>query len=475
MRKRLATTLGVGIMAVAVCAGLRLGRASAEPAMVQDAPASGQSAAKYVGVETCKECHGKNQPATNKRGTSNQMEYGTWSGPDKHSKAFSVLMEPKSEQIARHLGMKTLPKDWPNPEEPPEEWNRCLSCHSMNFIDKPRRGQRFKLTDGVSCDGCHGPAELWLGPHQEREYSESLKLGMKDIRNPVVRAEMCLSCHLGNRAEGKIVDHEMYAAGHPPLVFEVAAYSQKLPPHWQPKKSDEEHARQTKLWSAGQLVGLREAVRLLAEDMRSDHWPEYAHFDCVSCHHDLKDSDWRKSSPAKMLPPFSVDIAPPGRPIWQSSQSRYWTCLMAWALSGDDSTPELIRQLPALERHFFAWPFGHSEDTAAAADQVSAQLDEMIAKVKASDKPIQPDKARDAARRLCDLAELFAWRGPAAAREIAFALQTLVGPILPADSPAAKELTELATDLSGPAAASRYDPRDFTRRIEVIRQQLLSP
>jgi hypothetical protein len=475
LKKRLSATLSVGILAVATCARLSHTRATAESSMAQDATASAQTAAKYVGVETCKECHGKNEPTANKRGTSNQMEFKTWSGSDEHSKAFSVLMEPKTEQIARHLGMKTLPKDWPNPEEPPEEWNRCLSCHSMNFIDKPRRGQRFKLSDGVSCDGCHGPAELWLGPHQEREYSESLKLGMTDIRNPVVRAEMCLSCHLGNRVEGKIVDHEMYAAGHPPLVFEVNAYSQKNPPHWQPKKPDEEHARQMKLWSAGQLVGLREAVRLLAEDMRSDRWPEYAHFDCASCHHDLRDSDWRKSSPPRTWPPHSVNIAPPGRPIWQPSQTQYWTCGMAWLLSGDDSNSELFRQLTTLERHFFAWPFGHSEVTAAFADEVFAQLDELIAKVKASDKSVQPDKARDAALKLCDLAELFAWRGPAAARETAFALQTLIGPILPADSSAAKELTELATELDGPAAASRYDPREFTRRIGVIRQQIPSP
>ena len=28
---------------------------------------------------------------------------------------------------------------------------------------------------------------------------------------------MCLSCHLGNAREGRVVTHEMYAAGHPPL------------------------------------------------------------------------------------------------------------------------------------------------------------------------------------------------------------------------------------------------------------------
>ena len=56
---------------------------------------------------------------------------------------------------------------------------------------------------------------------------------MIDVRNPIVRAEQCFGCHIGNAAEGKIITHEMYAAGHPPLPnIEIESYVAQLPRHW---------------------------------------------------------------------------------------------------------------------------------------------------------------------------------------------------------------------------------------------------
>src|SRR5262249_26853132 len=56
--------------------------------------------------------------------------------------------------------------------------------------------------------------------------------GMRDLRDPVVRAELCMSCHIGNVEEGKVVTHAMMAAGHPPLPpIELAAFSRNLPRH----------------------------------------------------------------------------------------------------------------------------------------------------------------------------------------------------------------------------------------------------
>ena len=81
------------------------------------------------------------------------------------------------------------------------------------------------MSQGVSCDGCHGPAERWLQPHafntkmwralspEEKE----TRFGMFNVRDPVKQAQLCMSCHVGNAAEGKVVTHAMMAAGHPPL------------------------------------------------------------------------------------------------------------------------------------------------------------------------------------------------------------------------------------------------------------------
>src|SRR5262249_39586398 len=114
----------------------------------------------------------------------------------------------------------------------------CLGCHSMHFPGQ--EGDLFSRKDGVSCEGCHGPSSKWIGPHfaapttwrkktPEQKYAE----GMRDLRNPVVRATLCSSCHIGNAEEGKVVTHAMFAAGHPPLTgFEVATFSKNLPQHW---------------------------------------------------------------------------------------------------------------------------------------------------------------------------------------------------------------------------------------------------
>jgi hypothetical protein len=56
---------------------------------------------------------------------------------------------------------------------------------------------------------------------------------MRDLRNPGKRAEWCMSCHVGNAAEGKVVTHAMYAATHPVLRgFDLASFSKNLPQHW---------------------------------------------------------------------------------------------------------------------------------------------------------------------------------------------------------------------------------------------------
>ena len=120
----------------------------------------------------------------------------------------------------------------------------CLGCHSMDFVPEDRRSARdFFYKDGVTCDGCHGPAEKWVEPHQDPEKAarssaaEKEKLGMNDLRDPVKRTAVCMECHVGNAEHGKVVTHAMFAAGHPPLPnFETGDFSHNLPQHWRDKK-----------------------------------------------------------------------------------------------------------------------------------------------------------------------------------------------------------------------------------------------
>src|SRR5213079_1423062 len=97
----------------------------------------------------------------------------------------------------------------------------------------------FYPTDGVGCEACHGVADKWFREHIDKKWrleppdKKLTEYGERDMRNPAVRAERCAACHVGNAAEGKFVTHEMYAAGHPPLLpLEVMTFSRDQPMHY---------------------------------------------------------------------------------------------------------------------------------------------------------------------------------------------------------------------------------------------------
>jgi hypothetical protein len=258
-----------------------LALASASMAVAQT-PKSGPS--QYVGPGSCSSssCHGSVQPRSDNRVPQN--EYTVWVLQDKHSKAFSVLNAPQSQLIARNLGLTSKPS----------EAAECLGCHALN-VAPARRARSFDLTDGVSCESCHGPASNWLGPHTARNWTheQSVAAGMNDTKNLTRRSEVCLSCHLGTNEQS--VTHEMIAAGHPDLVFELDSYSAVMPRHWK-EPLDKDPGRAVRTWSVGQAVQLREALARLSRRARGHQWPEYAEFDCASCHHPLTKSEdsWRQ-------------------------------------------------------------------------------------------------------------------------------------------------------------------------------------
>jgi hypothetical protein len=402
-----------------------------------------ETPAKFLGASNCAgpACHGR--PAATESKRSQQTEFTTWNEKDDHRQAYATLTNEHSLQIARHLKL----------DKPPHESARCLNCHSMNVLDPARRGRDFLLEDGVSCDGCHGPAERWLGSHHNEPYDQSLAKGMKDIRNPIVRAEMCMSCHIGDHADAKIVDHEMLAAGHPRLTFELESFSSNMPPHWREKIPDDGTVPRAQLWATGQVVGLRVAAQLLARDAGHGRWPEYSHFDCASCHHDLKEDGWRQIAPR---------LGRPGRPHW-------------WARPGANLVRELAAEGPVelaietLNRQFALAPFGRESEVAANADDLESQLRELADSIAV--RPVTPGDARKLAVSLCDAAPTTAWHGPAAARELAVALRALLSSLDP-DSAAVLKADKLTSELKDPAAASRYDPQAFVSRVKEIRQQL---
>jgi hypothetical protein len=275
--------------------------------------------AKYVGPGSCAatSCHGSVKPVAGSRIFQN--EYSTWIIQDKHSRAYQALTGDVGERMAKILQLGKA-----------EESPKCLACHAL--APPPELvGRKFEVTEGVTCENCHGAAQGWLGQHTAKDSPEKhlqsvRDFHMVDTRNVIVRTEKCLECHLGN--SGKFVDHEMIAAGHPDLYFELDSFSAVMPRHWNIPRlnangspAEDSSWEGVRDWSTGQAVQLRAAMDRVAWRARGERydkknvWPEYSELSCFACHHSLtmpKDS-WRQE--------HGYAGRRPGDPAW--NESRY--------------------------------------------------------------------------------------------------------------------------------------------------------
>jgi Cytochrome c554 and c-prime len=328
LRATLCAALSLPLVAIAQIAAENNGPAKPNPATADvkstvvpvakasASPDSGAEPMKYIGPGSCAatSCHGSVKPVSGSRILQN--EYSTWILKDKHSHAYQALTGDIGERIARILKLNAKAEDAP----------KCLACHAL-YTTPEQRGRPFELSEGVSCENCHGPASAWLGPHTTRDWphEKSVAMGMRDTRDVIHRTEKCLECHLGTKE--KFVDHEMIAAGHPDLFFELDSFSAVMPRHWKsprestPGKPVEDAAWVgVRDWSAGQAVQLRAEMdrlvwRAKAERFdKKDVWPEYSELSCFACHHALvppKDS-WRQE--------HGFPGRRPGDPAWNNSR-----------------------------------------------------------------------------------------------------------------------------------------------------------
>ncbi|MFM8893206.1 MAG: hypothetical protein ACKOTB_16590, partial [Planctomycetia bacterium] len=135
--------------------------------------------------------------------------------------------------------------------------------------------------------------------------------------------QTCVRCHVGD-AEHE-VNHDLIAAGHPRLFFEFAAYQRLEPRHWSPQGKAEAAADFTaRSWSVGQAETLAAVAELLVTRAERAHdaaaagaarrWPEFAEFDCYSCHRTLS----ADTTATGWEPP--LERPRPGQPSWQPWQ-----------------------------------------------------------------------------------------------------------------------------------------------------------
>ena len=370
-------------------------------------PENGPHLVVGLGESKCSICHSKSTSVAGDelpaevRGRGNDGwilgdELLTWYNNDFHYQAFRVLQNDLSRQMAKRLGIVDS-----NGESAVHQDRRCLSCHSSMPVNQMALdGDRVandtttdsRYANGVSCEGCHGPAgrtnngspgwdeahvidTRWRTMHPKTKFEE---FGYWDIRSPRTQTRICLSCHMGNVEQKKVITHEMYAAGHPPLPsFELSQFVHQMPRHWRrleekPKAlrdavveklsqyrdegevaliGDTELAA-TKMTMISALVTLEESMGLtadlIADPSASQQWPELANYSCFACHHELSRDGWRKKTRLSKFP---------GRPSlheWPFALSR----VVAQDFQNPDSETGFQRDVDAVISAMTARPYG---------------------------------------------------------------------------------------------------------------------
>jgi hypothetical protein len=416
------------------------------PAVFAQQPTKGaHNISKYLGPGSCAAaaCHGNVAPQ--KTASVQQNEYSTWVVQDRHAAAFRALQNPVSQRMGKLLGIGK-----------PEESPRCLTCHAL-YVPASAKGRSFDIGDGVSCESCHGPSSEWLGNHTMKGWSrqKSIASGMVDNWDLVRRSEQCLSCHLGD--EKRYVDHEMIAAGHPDLVFDLESYTAAMPPHWRP----DTETQLLRTWSVGQAVQLRESLERLSRRVSAGVWPEYSEFECYACHHNLvaAERSWRQR--------VGYTDRKPGDAPWNAAHFAVLRIIVK------ETEPELSSDLEkGLLEVFKVTSDRRSERKAIAssAEQTAGMADELAQKLKA--RGFQREEALRILNALSRESERLSNMGPKTAEQATMAVQSLA---VAAPNPAKQKdfdaaLKSLYKEIENPSNYNAGEFADqFRRTVSVLR------
>ena len=277
--------LATGVIAAALVSGLLPQSGGAPPAPVgarrPAQPAAPVREGRIVGAAGCAaaSCHG-GQGIKGVRGA----EYSIWLERDPHSR--EVLHLSAARRMAEVCGLSDRP--W--------EEKRCLACHDTlagEGLEAP--GYELRVEDAVSCESCHGGAERWLARHVRRDWQrlgndEKRSLGFRSGRSDLAdRVQNCAACHVGG--SGRDVDHDLIAAGHPRLNFEMSSHLGRMPRHWR-RQGQDQIDNESLVWIIGQIVAAANQFRQLSGRCGDSGaaWPEFSEHRCYACHRDLHDS-----------------------------------------------------------------------------------------------------------------------------------------------------------------------------------------
>ncbi len=271
-------------------------------------------------------CHGGTTPNSPAWTTSLSIHRAN----DPHATAGLLLLDDDSRRIVSRID--------PNAKRSDTAYHnvlrtRCISCHATVKAEDCEPVGKIPsaiIGSGVSCDACHGEASGWLDQHIQTSWStlaNRKETGFRETKGILDRAQNCVRCHIGSRTKDGLIrdmNHDLVAAGHPALRFDLLIYHQNLPKHWDADSPSEREldASSVRVRSVGRAVGLAAAASLSSERAR-DHllngrsvpWPELADYDCFACHQALTMASYHL--PARDLNRSPLHISD-GLPVWNA-------------------------------------------------------------------------------------------------------------------------------------------------------------
>lgn len=227
-------------------------------------------------------CHGGPKAGVASPTAPRSSEYPLWLERDPHANAWRTLSSENSTQMMKKLGILRDGKI-----SNPDAYKNCLACHSTDRSLLPD-GMTPRIAEGVGCESCHGPANRWYDAHFQGAASQQLAkqdLGLADLKPLVPRAKACSLCHVG--AKDRDMNHDMIAAGHPALYFDMSVYYEAYPKHWRDADPHDPNFR-SRLWLAGQIAAADSELELIESRAKGalpvSVWPELSNYECTSCH-----------------------------------------------------------------------------------------------------------------------------------------------------------------------------------------------
>ncbi|MBI1851329.1 MAG: hypothetical protein HYR85_13395 [Planctomycetes bacterium] len=398
-------------------------------ALAQTAP-SGQP--RFMGAGSCSgtACHA----FTERKSTTKiqQNEWYTWLHDDPHPGSYMKLKGPglqqmRANQIGANLGITGDAADSP----------RCLVCHAID-VPESRRAPSFEVSLGVGCEACHGASDYWLAPHSAPDWAKASESEKKDkawvnMEDLVVRAERCLSCHLGDPTgevgDGKrVFDHDLLGAGHPDLPFELERYlnGRTMKHHWLDPK-DQDAWFGTRTWAVGEVVALDMQMKQLAEQATHAEgwgaWPEFSNFDCYDCHHivnfEKNTPTWRQEQGTAAA---TSGKRTAGRPRWNASRSAVVRHLVERIAPNVASS--LATEIAGFQK-LMDRPSSNREAIAESAKRIARLLDDVKGKLSGGDSSVLDEQAtRDLLLRISGDTQL-SQSGVQTAKQAALSIESL--------------------------------------------------